>query len=155
MLTETVDTNVVEGVEAEILRWQLPYGPPTEAVFLKPAGATGPLPGVVALHDHGGYKFFGRHKISEDGRPNHPLFKEYREEYYGGVAWANELAKRGYAVLCHDAAPFGSRRVRIADVSKHIRWNGAQDPADGAVEHPRRAHLEFIPLAPHRLYEDG
>ena len=30
------------GLEVEHLRWQLPYGPPTEAYFLKPEGAKGP-----------------------------------------------------------------------------------------------------------------
>ena len=40
-------------MEVELLRWQLSFGPPTEAVFLKPKGAKGPLPGIVALHDHG------------------------------------------------------------------------------------------------------
>ncbi len=116
-VTTTVEKRVVDGVEAEILTWQLPYGPPTEAVLLKPVGATGKLPGVVALHDHGGNKFFGRQKISDDGRPNHPMMKDHRAGCYSGLAWANELAKRGYAVLCHDTAPFGSRRVRVSDMS--------------------------------------
>ena len=44
--------------------WQLPYGPPTEAVVLKPAGATGTLPGNLGLHDHGGNKYFGLRKIT-------------------------------------------------------------------------------------------
>ncbi len=134
---EVLERNVVEGVEAEVLRWRLPYGPPTEAVFLKPQGARGRLPGVLALHDHGGMKFFGRHKISEDGRPNHPLFAKYREEYYGGVAWANELARRGYAVLCHDAAPFGSRRVRLAEVPEDLRQcqgEPVQDPQEPCAQ---------------------
>ena len=126
-----LEKNVVDGVVAEILQWQLPYGPPTEAVFLKPAGAAGKLPGVLALHDHGGNKFFGRQKISDDGRPLHPMLVEHRASCYSGLAWANELAKRGYAVLCHDAAPFGSRRVRVADMS--VCWQfdrGYHDPAD-------------------------
>ena len=32
-----------DGLEIEELSWQLPYGPRTEAIFLKPAGATGRL----------------------------------------------------------------------------------------------------------------
>jgi hypothetical protein len=46
----------------------------------------------------------------------HPMMKEHRDEYYGGVSWANELAKRGYAVLVHDTFAFASRRIRVADV---------------------------------------
>ena len=43
-----------DGLAIEHLQWQLPFGPPTEALLLKPLGAKGKLPGVVALHDHGG-----------------------------------------------------------------------------------------------------
>ena len=43
--TEVTGGATVDGVEVERLRWQLPYGPPTEAVLLKPEGAKGPLPG--------------------------------------------------------------------------------------------------------------
>jgi hypothetical protein len=44
-----------DGLTIEHLRWSLPSGPPTEAYFLKPAGALGRLPGVLAFHDHGGW----------------------------------------------------------------------------------------------------
>ncbi|MDQ3250133.1 MAG: hypothetical protein M3Q45_13110, partial [Chloroflexota bacterium] len=108
------------------------YGPPTTALLLKPANATGKLPGVVGLHDHGGHKFFGLHKITHTDALVHPLMAAHQSSY-GGVAWANELAKRGYVVLVHDAFAFGSRRVRLADVPDTIR-NGVSDPdwADSA-----------------------
>ena len=51
----------------------------------------------------------------------HPMMKTHREEYYGGVSWANALAKRGFAVLVHDAFAFASRRVRYADLPDVIR----------------------------------
>ena len=35
---------VNNGLHVEHLTWQLPYGPPTEAVFFKPSGAPGRLP---------------------------------------------------------------------------------------------------------------
>lgn len=110
-----------DGVDIELLSWQLPYGPRTRATLLKPAGAAGPLPAVVGLHDHGGNKYFGRRKISHDGGPVHPLMRSHQEHYYGGVAWANELAKRGYVVLVHDTFTFASRRVQLADVPPQIR----------------------------------
>ena len=124
---EVVGRATADGVEIERLRWQLPYGPPTEAVLLKPEGAKGPLPGVLGLHCHGGVKYFGWRKIADDGGPLHPLMRRHREEYYSGRAWANELAKRGYVVLCHDTFPFGSRRVLISEVIDEIRWDGARD----------------------------
>lgn len=110
-----------DGLHIEHLSWQLPYGPPTEALFLKPKGERGPLPAVLALHDHGGNKYFGTRKIAQMGDVLHPMMTRHRDRYYGGVSWANELAKRGYAVLVHDAFTFGSRRVRAADLAPSIR----------------------------------
>ena len=110
-----------DGLTIEHLHWQLPYGPRTEAYLLKPAGAEGRLPAVLALHDHGGNKYFGTRKIARLGVKTRPLMVEHQQEYYGGVAWANELAKRGYAVLVHDAFLFGSRRVRVGDLPDVIR----------------------------------
>src|SRR5262245_23285764 len=51
-----------DGLSIERLSWQLPGGPRTEAVLMKPAGATGRLPGILALHDHGGHQQSGRQK---------------------------------------------------------------------------------------------
>jgi dienelactone hydrolase len=116
-----------DDLHVEDLSWQLPYGPPTEAIFLKPAGATEKLPGVLALHDHAGNKVFGKYKIAQTADEVHPLMVEHQEKYYGGVAWANELAKQGYAVLVPDAYAFASRRVRLADVPEKIR-EGLTDP---------------------------
>ncbi|MEX0714268.1 MAG: hypothetical protein WD278_18175 [Pirellulales bacterium] len=110
-----------DGLDVEHLLWSMPYGPPTEAVFLKPSGARGPLPAVLALHDHGGNKYFGTRKISRLSGDVHPMMREHQDEYYGGVAWANELAKRGYGVLVHDAFAFASRRVRVGDLPDVIR----------------------------------
>lgn len=109
-----------DGLHVEHLTWQLPYGPPTEAYFLKPAGAKGKLPAVLGLHDHSGNKYFGARKIAQISDDLHPLMKKHRDAY-GGVSWANQLAKRGFAVLVHDAYAFGSRRVRYADVSEVLR----------------------------------
>jgi len=110
-----------DGLAIEHLSWQLPYGPPTEALVLKPAGATGRLPAVLGLHDHGGNKYFGLRKITRISKDLHPVMARHQDHYYGGVAWANELARRGYVVLVHDAFTFGSRRVRVADLPDVIK----------------------------------
>jgi dienelactone hydrolase len=110
-----------DGLSIEHIQWQLPYGPPTEALVLKPAGATGKLPGVVGLHDHGGNKYFGLRKITRMSKDPHPAMLRHQNKYYGGVAWANELARRGYVVLVHDTFTFGSRRMRLADLPAKIR----------------------------------
>ncbi|PYT27568.1 MAG: hypothetical protein DMG57_17945 [Acidobacteria bacterium] len=112
-----------DGLSIEHLQWQLPYGPPTEALVLKPAAATGKLPGIVGLHDHGGNKYFGLRKITRMSKDPHPAMLRHQGQYYGGVAWANELARRGYVVLVHDTFAFGSRRMRLADLPGNIRSN--------------------------------
>lgn len=113
-------------LQVEELTWQLPYGRPTEAIVLKPINAKGRLPAILAFHDHGGNKYFGCHKITKISDNQHPLMKEHQEHYYAGLAWANEVAQRGYVVLISDAFTFGSRRVMLQDVPTRLR-NGLND----------------------------
>ncbi len=115
-----------DGLVVEELSWQLPYGPRTEAWVLKPAGAPGRLPAVLALHDHGGFKYWGKEKIAQTASAVHPAIAEHRV-HYEGAAWANEIARRGFVVLIHDAYAFGSRRVRVADLPPEIRGGLADD----------------------------
>ncbi len=125
---------VYDDLHVEHLSWQLPYGPPTEAVFLKPARAQGRLPAVLGLHDHGGNKYFGWPKIAQMSDRIHPMMTTHHQDYYGGVSWANELAKRGFAVLVHDTFAFASRRVRVADVSPVVRKNLKEVSPDSEEE---------------------
>ena len=120
-----------DGLHIEELSWQLPYGRPTGAILLKPAGAKGKLPGILAFHDHGGNKYFGKRKITRTSDTRHPLIVAHQKEYYADRAWANEAARRGYVVLVSDAFPFASRRVLLADVPEHLRRGlSDSDPED-------------------------
>jgi len=121
-----------DGLHVEELSWRLPYGRPTQAVLLKPQNSRGPLPGIMAFHDHGGNKYFGKRKITRTADRRHPLMEEHQKEYYSDRAWANEIAKKGYVVLVSDAFPFGSRRVLLGDVPEVIR----QDLNDNDPENP-------------------
>jgi len=124
-----VRQHVYDGLHIEELSWQLPYGRATEAVFIKPLDAKGKLPAVLAFHDHGGNKYFGTRKITRVSAEQHPLIVEHQKEYYSGLAWANEIAKRGYAVLVPDAFTFASRRVMLQEVPEHLRHGlNDQDP---------------------------
>lgn len=103
-----------DGVAGQELSWSVGYGPRTEAWLLRPAGASdAPLPGVVALHDHGGYKYFGKEKVADgpDGMP--AVLDDFRHGYYGGRAYANELARQGFAVLVPDTFLWGSRKFPL------------------------------------------
>lgn len=117
---------IYDGLHVEEISWQLPYGRPTEAILLKPMNAKRPLPGILGLHDHAGHKYFGKRKITRTSDVQHPLMEAHQQKHYDNLAWANEVAKRGYAVLVSDAFPFASRRVLLKDVPEYFR-NGLND----------------------------
>lgn len=122
-----------DGLVFELLSWRLPSAGMVEAVFIKPQHAEGPLPAILALHDHGGNKFLGWRKIVRTGEEPWGIQRRHQDHYYGGVGWATEIARRGYAVLVHDTFPFASRRVRVEDVPRRIR-DGGVDPVHDDVE---------------------
>jgi dienelactone hydrolase len=100
-----------EGCVTERVSWAQPFGPRTEAFLIRPSGSAERLPGIVALHDHSGFYYFGKEKIAapKDGEPE--ILKELKTAEYGGASWANECARRGYAVLVPDVFLWGSRRL--------------------------------------------
>jgi hypothetical protein len=106
-------TWISDGVHGEEISWRIGFGPRTEGFVLRPAAGGGRLPGVVALHDHGHFKFFGKEKIADgpDGCPA-PLVG-FRQTYYGGRAYANLLARAGFVVLVHDTFLWGSRKFPL------------------------------------------
>lgn len=110
-----------DGLLVEELSWRLPYGRPTEAILLKPRDSKNRLPGILAFHDHGGNKYFGKRKITRTSTGRHPLVVDHQRDYYEGFAWANEMARRGYVVLVSDAFSFASRRVMLKNVPEHLR----------------------------------
>jgi dienelactone hydrolase len=124
---------VYDGLLIKELEWQLPYGRATKAILLKPANVNKPLPGILAFHDHGGNKYFGKRKITRTADEQHPLIVAHQKEYYSGLAWANELAKKGYVVLVPDAFTFASRRVMLQDVPKSLRQGLSDDDPENPV----------------------
>ena len=113
-----------DGVAGQEVSWSVGYGPRTHAWLLRPDGVTGPLPGVVALHDHGGFKFYGKEKIADGPDPASPVLGPFRAECYGGRAYANALAREGFAVLVPDTFLWGSRRFPWGIVSMGERHDG-------------------------------
>jgi dienelactone hydrolase len=105
-----------DGLRGEVLSWSVGYGPRTEAWLIKPVGAVGRLPAVLALHDHGGFKFFGKEKIADGPQPPPAVIRAFRDDCYGGRAYVNALAHAGFAVLVHDTFLWGSRKWRPEDM---------------------------------------
>lgn len=117
-----VDTETEhDGVITSRLSWQLGFGPRTSAWFVRPAGSIGPLPGILALHCHGGIKSHGAERLvllprdeeydasANDAAGFGPVPVQLREKLYGGRPVATWLAQQGFAVLAHDAFMWGSR----------------------------------------------
>ena len=100
-----------DGITGEVISWSVGYGPRTEAFLMKPSKKAGKLPAVLALHDHGGFKWFGKEKIANgpDGIAD-PVMEPYFRDYYGDRPWVNALVKEGFIVLVHDTFLWGSRK---------------------------------------------
>jgi dienelactone hydrolase len=109
-----------DGLQGAEVSWSVGYGPRTHAWVLKPAGAAAPLPGVLALHDHGDFKFYGKEKIADGPEPPVAIMKAYRE-YYGDRAFANALARAGFVVLVPDVFPWGSRKFPLESMPEVVR----------------------------------
>ena len=101
-----------DGIQAEEITWSCGYGPRTEAWLYYPAeAASRPFPGLVLLHDHGAFKFWGKEKVADGPAGMATGLGYFRELFYGGRALATVLAQAGFAVLVHDAFMWGSRRI--------------------------------------------
>lgn len=72
------------------------------------------LPGIIAIHDHGGAYVWGHEKIISYPK-EHPALTEYRNSAYGRP-YAELLARKGYVVLVIDGFYFGERRLRVEDI---------------------------------------
>ncbi len=122
-----------DGVTTTALSWQLGFGPRTRGWLVKPAGADGPLPGVLALHCHAGDKYTGASRLVEfpPGRTEPGVESDpRRHDLYGGRALAAELAREGFAVLAHDTFSWGSRRFNL----DALPWRTADAVAGRAAQ---------------------
>ena len=90
------------------------------AFLLVPKNARLPAPGIVALHDHGGFYLWGKEKIlAEPGE--HPVLTAFRDRSYSGRSIAVELVRQGYVVLVSDMYYWGERRLQYAADPQGLR----------------------------------
>jgi len=137
--SQVLDEYIKDGLIYQHVSYAQPYGPRTEGILMRPENVKSKLPGFIGLHDHGGFKYYGKEKVTAP--KNAPaIMKGYQEEYYGGRAWASELAKKGYAVFVPDVFLWGSRKIMPEDLPEHYFkgwipagenwWDGLNQPVD-------------------------
>ena len=97
---------VYDGLHVEHLTWQLPYGPPTEAVFLKPAGARGGSRRCSACTTTAATSISAGARSPRSSDQLHPMMKEHRDDYYG----KRELGQRAGQARVRGPGP---RYVRV------------------------------------------
>ncbi|MBV9273327.1 MAG: hypothetical protein JO333_05490 [Verrucomicrobia bacterium] len=99
-----------EGLRGEEISWSAGFGPRTVGWVIRPDNDVEGLPGVLALHGHDGFKWYGKEKIADGPKSADKAVQRLREELYEGRAFANALAAEGFVVLAHDVFLWGSRR---------------------------------------------
>jgi dienelactone hydrolase len=84
------------------------------AYVLIPKKVKLPAPGIVVLHDHGGFYLWGKEKVVEvEGE--HAALTAFKKQYYSGKSIASEVARRGYVVIAIDMFYWGERRMLLDD----------------------------------------
>ena len=82
------------------------------AYVLVPKNAKLPAPGIVALHDHGAFYFWGKEKLVEL-EEEHAALTKFKKQYYDGHSTASALARQGYVVIVIDMFYWGERRMLL------------------------------------------
>jgi dienelactone hydrolase len=108
------------------------------AYVLVPKPTPRGAPGLIALHDHGGFYFWGKEKlVAVDGE--HPALAAFKRESYAGRSIATDLARRGYVVLVIDMFYWGDRRMVLPSDAPDWRERPATISAERVAAFNRRA----------------
>src|SRR5262245_47082189 len=108
------------------------------AFVLVPKKTKLPAPGIVALHDHGGFYFWGKEKIVET-KGEHAVLTDFKKTSYGAKSIASELARQGYVVVVIDMFYWGERRMLLDDDPADWRERPHDITAARIAEFNRRA----------------
>jgi cephalosporin-C deacetylase-like acetyl esterase len=120
-----------EGYEIRVISFAGSAHYRVPAFLVVPTTGRGPYPGIVALHDHGGWFVHGKEKLVRmEGEP--AALAAFREQLYGGRAWAEDLARRGFVVIVTDAFYWGERRLQYEHPPEALRQRLAGFAADSA-----------------------
>jgi len=95
--------------------WRVP------GYLLLPKGPC-PFPGVVAIHDHGAFFYWGKEKVVATAALQRPGLQAFVQNSYEGQPFGDELARRGFAVIAIDGFFWGERQVpgAEAEIGGHV-----------------------------------
>lgn len=115
------------------------------AYMLVPRGLNKPAAAIVALHDHGGFYYWGKEKLVQVN-PEHPELTAFKTMYYGGRSIADELARRGWVVIVSDMLHWGERGLYFEADPPRIRQRTGDVTKQDIIEFNARswAHEELI-----------
>ena len=151
-LNAHVDSRQEEGgLIVEVISYDMPYGSRAQGFFLYPSKRNGKLSAVVSLHDHGGFFYYGKEKVT--AIPNEPaILTEFKQGAYGGRSWATELAKRGFAVFVPDVFLWWIRKIPVESLNEEFQI-AFKDLRPGSDEYIQRYNglldkMEDLVIAP-------
>jgi dienelactone hydrolase len=113
-----------DGYTRELVTLSLTRHERVRAALLTPHGP-GPFPAVLLLHDHGARFDIGKEKLVRPWYDDTRLAsaQSWADKYFSGRFVGDELARRGYVVLCADALGWGDRGPVTYDQQQALASN--------------------------------
>ena len=113
-----------DGYRSQLVTLSLTRHERVRAALLTPDGP-GPFPAVLLLHDHGAKFDIGKEKLVRPwyDDPRLASAQGWAEKYFSGRFVGDELARRGYVVLCADALGWGDRGPLAYDQQQALASN--------------------------------
>ncbi|KUN71176.1 hydrolase [Streptomyces canus] len=113
-----------DGYTRELVTLSLTRHERVRAALLTPHGP-GPFPAVLLLHDHGAKFDIGKEKLVRPWYDDTRLAsaQAWADKYFSGRFVGDELARRGYVVLCADALGWGDRGPVTYDQQQALASN--------------------------------
>jgi len=113
------------------------------AYLLVPKTAKRPAPGVVVLHDHGGFYVWGKEKVVAVD-DEHEALRAFKQESYDGKSIATELVRQGYVVIAIDMFYWGERRMLLANDPAPYRERGKMTKDEVSAFNRRSSQSEQL-----------
>ena len=123
-VTEFGARSEAAGYSRELVTLSLTRYERVRGALLTPHGP-GPFPAVLLLHDHGAKFDIGKEKLVRPWYDDARLAsaQAWADKYFSGRFVGDELARRGYVVLCLDALGWGDRGPLTYDRQQALASN--------------------------------